>query len=153
MTARIPHPIEPARIDSFIIEARRRNTEGEALVMALTPKSTPASLIGLIGVEPDTRAGTPHLGYWLGRPYWGERLMGEAATAMVENYFAYAGGTALSSTCLVENPASRRVLERAGFRSCGDETRAFSERGGDREVHCFELTRAEWTKRLAETES
>ena len=147
MTARIPHPIEPPGTDAFVIAARRANSEGEGLTMALSPRPAPDALIGLVSIEPDDDAEGPHLGYWLGRPHWGEGLMSEAAEAMIEAYFAYAGGTVLTSATLVGNPASRRVLEKCGFHRQGEGARSFPARGGERRVDLFRLTRAAWSAR------
>ncbi len=149
MTARIPHPIESVGIDSFLIEARRANTEGESLIMALALRSAPTALIGVISVEPDPEEG-PHLGYWLGRPHWGEGLMSEAAQAMVDAFFGYAGGSVLISDALVSNPTSRRVLEKTGFREVGSRMRNFPARGGNRPVVSFRLDRASWIRRNAD---
>ncbi|MGT2481789.1 GNAT family N-acetyltransferase [Methylobacterium oryzae CBMB20] len=69
---------------------RGANSDGSALTLALAPRSAPARLIGLVAISADREA--PHLGYWLGRPYWGAGLMGGATQALVHAYFAYAGG-------------------------------------------------------------
>lgn len=150
MTARIPHPIDPSGIDGFLIETRRSNTEGKSLVMALALRSAPTVLVGLISIEPDHEADGPHLGYWLGRPYWGAGLMSEAARAMIDAFFGYAGGSVLNSHALLANPASRRVLEKTGFEEGEARMRYFPARGGNRPVHCFRLDRAGWARQCAD---
>lgn len=147
MTARIPHPIDPHGIDAFLIEARRGNAEGESLVMALALHAAPAALIGIVSVEPDRQEDGPHLGYWLGRPFWGRGLMSEAAGALTDAYFGYAGGAVLTSDALVANPGSQRVLEKCGFAPFGSRMRDFPARGGNRPVHSFRLERADWARR------
>ncbi|GEO98616.1 GNAT family N-acetyltransferase [Methylobacterium haplocladii] len=145
MTARIPHPIDPLAIDSFVIEARRCNTEGEGLAMALTLRAAPTALIGIVSIGPHPAGPGAHLGYWLGTPHWGEGLMSEAAATMVGAYFAYAGGDVLSSASMTANIRSRRVLEKCGFVRQGSDRQAFPARGEEREVDLFRLTRAEWS--------
>lgn len=145
MTARIPYPIEPLGTDTFVIEARRANTEGEALTMALALRSAPTALIGLVSIEPDPGASGPHLGYWLGQPHWGQGLMSEAASTIVDAYFAYAGGIELTSAAMTGNDGSRRVLEKCGFVRQGSASRPFPARGGERDVDLFRLTRAGWS--------
>lgn len=142
MTARIPHPLDRHTVDAFLLDTRVANTAGSGLTLALTERSAPANLIGLVGIS---GGGTqPHLGYWLGRPWWGNGLMGEAARALVHAYFAYAGGGRIEASALPANPASRRVLEKVGFRVTGRGPRACPARGGDREVDLFGLDRNDW---------
>lgn len=145
MTSQIPHPIDPLGTDAFVIDARRGNAEGEGLVMALSLRSAPAALIGVVSIGPHPARPGAHLGYWLGMPHWGKGLMSEAAATMVDAYFAYAGGEVLSSSAMISNGASRRVLEKCGFVRQGSERHAFPARGGEREVDVFRLTRAEWS--------
>ena len=145
-TARIPNPIDQQGTDRFLLSARQANSDGTALVMAVAPLADPARLIGMIGIEPDGGEG-PHLGYWLGRPHWGRGLATEAASSMVDAYFAYAGGALIASAALPDNPASRRVLEKCGFACTGTAHRSFPARGGERQVDTFRLDRAAWLER------
>ena len=146
-TGRIPHPIDPGGIDAFVVGARGTNAEGGGLVMGVSLRTDPDRLVGVIGIEPDADTGQPHLGYWLGRPYWGRGLAREAAAAMVEAAFAYAGLPALTSSVMVGNDRSRRVLESCGFRALGTATRFYPVRGGDRVIERFGLARAAWVDR------
>ncbi|KMO18250.1 GCN5 family acetyltransferase [Methylobacterium indicum] len=144
MTARIPHPLDPPSVDNFILESRRANADGRALVMAITPRRHPAQAIGIVSIEPDPEGGAPHLGYWLGTPHWGQGLATEAARAMIDAFFAYTEGDELSSSARVVNPASRRVLEKCGFASVGSGLQAFPARGGVFPVDRFRLDRRAW---------
>ena len=142
MTARIPHPLARSDVDPFVLKLRSGNAAGTGLTLAITQRSSPATLIGLVGLTADTAA--PHLGYWLGRPWWGNGLMGEAAGALVHAYFAYAAGERLQASADPDNPASRRVLEKCGFRLTGRGVRPCPARDRDREVDLFDLDRATW---------
>ncbi len=146
MTANIPHPIDPVGIDSFIIAARRANTEGDGLTMALSARAAPAALIGVAGIGLDPHDRDPHLGFWLGRPHWGAGLTSEAVSAMVDAFFAYARGSVLRSVCLIENIASWHILEKLGFTHQGEASRALPARGGERRVHLFALSRERWSR-------
>jgi len=147
MTARIPHPIDRHGIDDFLVAARRGNAEGSGLAMAISLRSDPARLVGIVGIQRDEDALAPRLGYWLGVPHWGRGLMTEAAGAMVDAYFAYAQGAGLVASARTDNPASRRVLERCGFTRQGEGVQAFPARGRDLAVDLFRLQRAEWERR------
>jgi RimJ/RimL family protein N-acetyltransferase len=131
MTARLPTPLPLHEAEGFVIRAR----------------AAPANLIGVVSVEHRPDGIAPHLGYWLGRPFWGEGLMTEAAEAMVDATFAYAGEPALVSAAMVANRSSQRVLEKCGFRCTGESAPVFAARGGAVPSYDFRLDRAEWLGR------
>lgn len=151
MTARIPHPLPRAEVDAFLIDVRRRNAEGTGLTLALSSRRDPAGLVGIVGMVAG-EDGAPELGYWLGRPSWGKGLMSEAARALVEAYFAYAGGTMICASARIENAASRRVLAACGFRHAGRTWKRFPARGADLAVDLYRLDRARWLSRYALSE-
>ena len=55
------------------------------------------------------------MGYWIGRPYWGQGYATEAATAALAWAGAGWGKRLVVSGHFADNPASGRVLEKAGF--------------------------------------
>ncbi len=59
------------------------------------------------------------LGYWIAPPLWGKGLMTEAASAVVRFAFERIGLHKVATRCFVENVASRRVIEKTGFRFVG----------------------------------
>lgn len=58
------------------------------------------------------------LGYWIGRAYWGLGYATEAARALV-NIARAIGHERMTARHFVDNPASGRVLRKAGFRPTG----------------------------------
>lgn len=59
------------------------------------------------------------LGYWMGRDYAGQGLMTEAVGAVVPYVFDSLGLHRIHAACIPTNIASRRVLEKNGFREEG----------------------------------
>jgi ribosomal-protein-alanine N-acetyltransferase len=55
------------------------------------------------------------IGYVLARPSWGRGYATEALTLVTTALFRYSPITAVWALCVVENVASRRVLEKSGF--------------------------------------
>jgi ribosomal-protein-alanine N-acetyltransferase len=74
-------------------------------------------LIGGIGILLHTGKGSHRgeLGYWLTKPYRGRGLMTRAVKAAVAYGFETLGLKRIEATAFTHNPASQRVLERAGL--------------------------------------
>jgi RimJ/RimL family protein N-acetyltransferase len=65
----------------------------------------------------------PNIGFWLGRPSWGQGFMLETARHVVRHLFTHATGDAvydaLYSGAFVGNTPSRRVQDKLGFERTG----------------------------------
>ncbi|MBN9478648.1 MAG: GNAT family N-acetyltransferase [Bordetella sp.] len=59
------------------------------------------------------------LGYWIGRPHAGRGACTAAVRAMLAHAFGALGLHRVEAACVPTNHASRRVLEKAGFRQEG----------------------------------
>ena len=64
----------------------------------------------------DFSAGVWEPGYCLGRAFWGQGYATEALAAVRDFWFDEVGGAWLGCCHAVENPASGRVMEKAGWR-------------------------------------
>jgi RimJ/RimL family protein N-acetyltransferase len=144
MTARIPHPYHPDAAERFIFQARRSNADGGGLALVITPKGKPNSAIGAVSIGPEPELGKPHLGYWLGTPYWGQGYATEAARALIDAFFAYGDEGELTASARVINPGSRRVLEKCGFAYQGSGLVELPARGGLYPADHFRLDRRAW---------
>jgi RimJ/RimL family protein N-acetyltransferase len=73
--------------------------------------------VGGIGVHPgdDVHRHTATMGYWLGQPFWGRGIMSEAVTAVTDFCFENFPLRRISAEVFSNNPASARVLQKAGF--------------------------------------
>lgn len=69
--------------------------------------------ISVKSVDRDKAQG--EVGYWVGRPFWGRGFATEAVRQIVTFAFEDLGLRRLYAHVLAHNPASGRVLERAGF--------------------------------------
>ena len=76
------------------------------------------------------------IGYWIGRPYWGRGYATAAVELLVEEA-RRRGLERLYAEVFAENPASMRVLEKAGFARDGEADHDFPQRGGRRRVVRF----------------
>ena len=101
--------------------------EQDALEFILKSRSTdprtafaiasPEEAIGIIGFVPgsDVYRFSAEIGYWLGEPYWGRGIMTAAVRAFADHLFANFAFNRLFAGTFSSNPASGRVLAKAGF--------------------------------------
>ena len=143
MTASIPHPYPSQAVEPFVFGARKGNALGEHLVLAITPRSKPNELIGMIGAHKQA-SGVPFIGYWLGTPHWGKGYATEAVQGLIDSLFSLIDLAAIEADTRVINPASRRVLEKSGFRAEGSFLKSLPARGGLFPCEQFRLDRSTW---------
>jgi RimJ/RimL family protein N-acetyltransferase len=77
------------------------------------------------------------LGYWLGEPFWGQGLMGEACHAVVAYSFAHHSPQRIQARVIAGNMASVRVLEKIGFDYEGTLRASLLRRGRFEDVMMF----------------
>ena len=125
-TGRMPYPVTEFAMRDWIA----LHAAGSSRTFLMIRKEDGAALggVGFGGV------GRVHeIGYALGRAYWGHGYATEGVRAMVEHARAL-GLKALEAFTFVENPASARVLSKAGFTDLGMVRRGYPKRGGLRKV-------------------
>jgi len=63
----------------------------------------------------DIERRSAEIGYWLGRAFWGRGVMTDAVRAATRYAFEELGMARVFAVPFVRNPASARVLEKAGY--------------------------------------
>jgi len=93
--------------------------------------ATPAEVIGGIGLQRqhDVHRLTAEIGYWLGESQWGRGIATRAVAAVSEWLFATTPLERLYACVFETNPASARVLEKAGYQLEGRLRRAVIKEG------------------------
>lgn len=87
------------------------------------PGASGAPAIGCVGLS--ANGDEAELGYWIARSHWGQGYASEAARAVLRLADAL-GHRRVVASHFVDNPASGRVLEKAGFRRTGQVAPRFS---------------------------
>ena len=114
-----PWPYSVADAHSFIAGQLRLD-----LAMKTFAITCDGSLIGGIDIRINGRINDggasqsgpgPHLGYWLGQPYWGRGYMTEAARAFIGQVFNTGLGDVIYSGAFAGNAPSLRIQEKLGF--------------------------------------
>ena len=107
----VPHTsVETTR--KFIAFCQDRWTKSVAFPYVITRKED-GELLGMIEVRPNGHRAD--FGYVLARSYWGNGFMPEAITALAKITLGNGAIYRMEATCDIENKASARALEKAGF--------------------------------------
>jgi len=104
-------------------------------------------LVGLcgIGIPQDSEQG--ELWYLLGPQFWGKGLATGAVEQLLDLGFGELGLHRLWACCLPENPASARVLEKAGLRREGHRKRDLKIHGDWKDSFLYAILAEEWSER------
>jgi len=109
--SRLPHPYTTGDADAWIGRASAQSPVTDFAI------AVDGDAVGGIGVEigRDVFYRSAEIGYWLGEPYWGRGIATEALRAVTEYAFGTFGLCRLQAGVFEWNPASMRVLEKAGY--------------------------------------
>ena len=112
LTNRFPHPYEHRDAVEWIKTANQHPED--ARHMAVVADGT---VVGGVGFErlTDLSTRTAEIGYWIGEPYWGRGIATKALVAATEIALGGFDFVRLQAGVLSWNPASCRVLEKAGY--------------------------------------
>ncbi len=139
MTGRVPWPYSQKDAERWIA----RTAEEKVIARAIEHDGM---LIGCIGFSPRGE-GRGELGYWIGKPYWGQGYASEAVGAMLEIVFADPKIELVRAGHFADNPASGRVLSKHGFVFAGIRSLWSEARKLEVSTLDYELTRARWQRR------
>ena len=118
--SRVPYPNPPEQVRAYIQGALERLSAGTEAPLTVTLAET-GNVIGSFSIRMNGLRREAEVGYWLGKAYWGQGLASEAVRAAVDYALGPLGCRRVWATVSVDNPASRRVLAKAGL--TGDERR------------------------------
>ena len=104
----IPHPYPKGGAAEWIATAR----PGRDFAIVLREANEVIGGIAVFEREQHRRA---ELGYWCAIDYWGRGYATEAVRAVIEYAFRELALNRVHAECHGDNPASRRVLEKAGM--------------------------------------
>lgn len=112
-TAAIPHPYPRGGALDWIQRAEARWAGGTAadFVICLRADGRPIGSIGLCGESRDRM----NAGYWIGVPHWGKGYATEALHRVIRYAFNYLGLPRIGARHFPHNPASGRVMLKAGL--------------------------------------
>ena len=96
-------------------------SNGTTWAIVLKATDEPIGAIGYMMENNITdRNDEPIVGYWIGRPYWGQGLCTEALRLMLSYIRSTTQIASLAGSHYTDNPASGRVMEKCGFVATGE---------------------------------
>ncbi|MGE8322028.1 MAG: GNAT family N-acetyltransferase [Pseudomonas sp.] len=117
MTSLIPFPYPPGLAGIWIGQHPQLWATREGAVWGICCR-TEGTLMGVISLR-GLGGATPELGYWLGKPFWGNGHATQAARRVCRYAIDELQIHALVASCLHRNIASAKVLNRVGFQVLG----------------------------------
>lgn len=115
-TLNIPHPYEEGMAEKWISTHSAGFDENTSHTFAITYRID-GKLLGAVGLTVQRSHSRAEIGYWIGKPYWGNRYCTEAARAVIEYGFTVLRLNRIFATFMTRNPASGRVMEKLGMKS------------------------------------
>jgi RimJ/RimL family protein N-acetyltransferase len=142
-TALIPHPYPDGAAEAWIATHEASWELGRGLVFALTRRNA-GELIGAIGltIKPEQRSA--EMGYWVGVPYWKQGYCSEAARAVLDFGFTSLGLERMHAHHFSRNPASGRVMAKAGMTYEGTRPGVIMKWGRPEDADFYGISREQW---------
>ena len=137
-TARMPYPYSREDAEEWVANA---SISVDGATFGLYNRND-GRFLGACGLDRRDRA--LELGYWLGEPHRNRGLATEAARAAIDFGFTQMRREELFASVRVNNPASRRVLEKCGFQWTGVVLIRSKALGASVPVDRFRLDRKSW---------
>lgn len=116
--------------------------DGKSAIFAICLKQD-GQLVGAIGLEISRQNEHAELGYWLGRKFWNRGIATEAAAAVIRFGFETLALQKIHAHHLTRNPASGRVLEKAGMVREGLFRRHIKKLGVFEDVEFYGILRSD----------
>ncbi len=110
--------------------------------VTIKPSDEPVGSIGAFPTDASGAVGEPEIGYWIGRPYWGNGYIPEAVRALIGRCFDE-GAENVWCSHFAGNDKSRRVIEKCGFRYVMTKPWQPTPEGA-RDALYYKITRKEW---------
>lgn len=124
----------------------------ETYAVVLKTTGEPVGSVGIMfgdGVHSAAmEAADAEIGYWIGRPYWGQGLIPEAVRFLLHRCFETLGIRRVWCVYYDGNMKSLRVMEKCGFTYHHTETGKVSPLGDVRTEHFMLITSDEWNRRI-----
>ncbi|MFC4769530.1 GNAT family N-acetyltransferase [Effusibacillus consociatus] len=145
-TLHIRHPYPKGGAAQWIATHRHSATNGDGYVFAIVNKNQ-NELMGCISLNIDKSNDKGELGYWIGKPYWGNGYTTEAAKIIIRFGFEDLRLNRIWASAMTRNPASIKVMEKIGLKYEGTSPQAILKWGNFEDVSFYGLLKSDFLLR------
>jgi len=125
--------------------ALMRYVEKQPDPLGICLKEQPECVIGTAGCFWNSRLNrTMELGFALAESHWGKGITPEATRALLDHVFSAYDVERVQARCMIENAASRRVLEKLGMTFEGCLRSSLFHRGRFWDMNLYSVLRRDW---------
>ncbi|MDD3284536.1 MAG: GNAT family protein [Patescibacteria group bacterium] len=143
-TQRLPYPYFKKDAIDFI--KKQKIGKDTKLNLGIQDKKS-GKIIGGIGLdEINQKNKSAVLGYWLGKKYWGNKIMTEATKLIINYAFKNLKLQRIQATVMHPNIVSMKVLEKNGFKCEGILRKKILKNNKWMDIHVFGLLKNEFRK-------
>lgn len=137
---RFPYPYTKQDAKQFLGAVTSLDHNATEFVLAIEVNGQAVGGIGVI-LGTDIERVSGELGYWLGEEYWGHGIVTEAIRQFAPWAMERFNLTRLHADTFCDNPASARVLEKAGFTKESVKQRAAIKNGEIKDLNVYVMLR------------
>lgn len=142
LTNRFPHPYTEQDGQSFIEMA---TSDDPIHIFAIDINGEAAGGIGL-HPQPDIFIKNAELGYWLGEPFWGQKIISNAIKQIVDFGFSTYDIDRIFARPFGTNIVSQKVLEKNNFKLEGRFEKVLFKNGTYLDELVYAIRREHWKK-------
>jgi [ribosomal protein S5]-alanine N-acetyltransferase len=143
-TLHVPHPYPDGAAEAWIATHEAAFETDQTIHFAIDD----GQLAGAIGLMTKD-VGIAELGYWIGLPFWRRGYATEAAAEVIRYGFEDRGLQRIYATHYPRNPASGRVMQKAGMQREGMLRRHVHKWGEHLDMVFYGILREEFLSRIS----
>lgn len=142
-TGHMPHPYQDGMAEEWIKGHASEFEHGEGVTFGIQLRET-GELVGAIGLTIQYHNDRAEMGYWIGVPYWNRGYTTEAARAVLQYAFEELKLNRVYASHFPRNPASGRVMQKAGMKYEGTLRAHFVRWGKSEDLVYYGILKNEW---------
>ncbi|KHE71871.1 GNAT family N-acetyltransferase [Halobacillus sp. BBL2006] len=143
-TTFVPHPYTVDDANEWIGLHKDWIEKGSAYPLAMIDKQS-KRLIGTMTLRVDDKHSKGELAYWVGKPYWSKGYATEAAKRLVKFGFEELNLNRIWAAAMTGNPASSKVMQKAGLSYEGTLKQDMLHRGEFKDIAVYGMIKEEFT--------
>jgi [ribosomal protein S5]-alanine N-acetyltransferase len=147
-TTLIPYPYPAGAAEAWMQQTWEQASSGNSYTFAVVLKAE-GCMIGSMGIGLNENHHRAEIGYWMGKRYWGQGYASEACRRIIQYGFEPLGLNRIQAGYFTRNPASRRVMEKAGMRYEGVLRQYVFKWGEYVDLGYCSILQAEWAAAIS----